>query len=78
MRQLDTLESGESGIISKNSAPKPLKARLLSMGFLRGNRVEMLTRSMIGATLLVRLNQTNHFSLRQEEAQYIYLANADG
>lgn len=73
MRRLSTLETGESGVIAKNSAPYPLKSRLLSMGFVRGNSIEVVTSSMLGETVMVRLNHAQNFSLRNEEAAYILL-----
>lgn len=73
MCELGALDTGQSGTIVKNSAPDPLKSRLIAMGFIRGNQVEILARSLTGATVMVRLNRAERFSLRHEEARHLLL-----
>lgn len=58
-------------MIIKNSAPSPLKERLLSLGFIRDTKVEMLGRSLMGSTLVVRLGDAYVYSLRRSEADCI-------
>lgn len=68
---LDALRKGTSAQIIRNRAAHKLKERLLSLGFIRGNRIELLSRSVFGGTIVVRLNRRHTFSLRRSEAEKI-------
>ncbi len=68
--RLDELNMGESGIIKKIHAKEPLKSKLLSMGFARGERVKVLKHTLAKNTFDVDVNGIN-IALREEEAREI-------
>ncbi|MBN2894413.1 MAG: ferrous iron transport protein A [Campylobacterales bacterium] len=68
---LSRLASRKEAVIIKNGAPSPLKERLLSLGFVRDTKIEILSRSLMGATLVVRLCGVYVYSLRRNEADAI-------
>ena len=68
--RLSELNMGESGIIKKNYAKEPLKSKLLSMGFARGERVKVLKHTLAKNTFDVDINGVN-VALREEEAREI-------
>ncbi len=68
---LGGLKTHTKAMIIKNTAPSPLKERLLSLGFIRDTKIEILERSLMGSTLVVRLCDTYVYSLRRSEADCI-------
>ena len=68
--RLNELNMGESGIITKILAKEPLKSRLLSMGFSRGERVKVLKHTLAKNTYEVEINRIP-VALRKEEAEQI-------
>jgi len=68
--RLNELQTGESGIIKKIYAKEPLKSRLLSMGFSRGERVKVLKHTLAKNTYEVEINRIP-VALRKEEAKQI-------
>jgi len=68
--RLNELKMGESGIITKILAKEPLKSRLLSMGFSRGERVKILKHTLAKNTYEVEINRIP-VALRAEEAEQI-------
>ena len=68
--RLNELEMGESGIIKKVLAKEPLKSRLLSMGFAKGERVKVLKHTLAKNTYEVEVNNIP-IALREEEAREI-------
>jgi len=68
--RLDELKMGESGIIKKIYAKDPLKSKLLSMGFARGEKVKVLKHTLAKNTFDVDINGVN-VALRKEEAREI-------
>ena len=68
--KLNELKIGESGIIKKIYAKEPLKSKLLSMGFARGERVKVLKHTLAKNTFDVDINGVN-VALREEEAKEI-------
>ncbi len=68
--RLNGLKIGESGIIRKIYAKEPLKSKLLSMGFARGERVKVLKHTLAKNTFDVDINGVN-VALRGEEAREI-------
>lgn len=68
--RLNELNMGESGIITKIHAKEPLKSRLLSMGFARGERVKILKHTLAKNTYEVEVNNIP-IALREEEAAQI-------
>jgi ferrous iron transport protein A len=68
---INDLKKGESGIITDVSSNKiPLK--LLEMGCLPGNKVELLQVAPFSDPLYININGT-HLALRKETAQYILI-----
>lgn len=57
--------------IQKITAPKDLKQRLLSLGFIRGNKIELLAVSLAKESVVVKINSTNSYALRDTEAKHI-------
>ncbi len=68
--KLNELKIGESGIIKKIYAKEPLKSKLLSMGFARGEKVKVLKHTLAKNTFDVDINGVN-VALREEEAKEI-------
>jgi ferrous iron transport protein A len=68
--RLNELNMGESGIITKIHAKEPLKSRLLSMGFARGERVKVLKHTLAKNTYEVDVNRIP-IVIREEEAAQI-------
>ena len=68
--RLNELKMGESGIIKKIYAKEPLKSKLLSMGFARGEKVKVLKHTLAKNTFDVDINGVN-VALREEEAREI-------
>ena len=68
--RLNELRMGESGIIKKIHAKEPLKSKLLSMGFARGERVKVLKHTLAKNTFDIDINGVN-VALREEEAKEI-------
>jgi Fe2+ transport system protein FeoA len=68
--KLNELKIGESGTITKIYAKEPLKSRLLSMGFARGERVKILKHTLAKNTYEVEVNRIP-IALREEEAAQI-------
>ena len=68
--RLNELKINESGIIKKIHAKDPLKSKLLSMGFARGEKVKMLKYTLAKNTFDVDVNGVN-VALREEEAKEI-------
>jgi len=68
--RLNELKIGESGIIKKIFAKEPLKSKLFSMGFSRGERVKVLKYTLAKNTFDVDINGIN-IALRGEETKEI-------
>ena len=68
--RLNELRMGESGIIKKIHAKEPLKSKLLSMGFARGEKVKVLKHTLAKNTFDIDINGVN-VALREEEAKEI-------
>jgi len=74
--RLDELKMGESGIIKKIYARDPLKSKLLSMGFARGEKVKVLKHTLAKNTFDVDINGVN-VALRKEEAREIEVEKSE-
>ena len=74
--RLDELKMGESGIIKKIYAKDPLKSKLLSMGFARGEKVKVLKHTLAKNTFDVDINGVN-VALRKEEAREIEVEKSE-
>jgi len=68
--RLNDLKIGESAIIKKILAKEPLKSRLLSMGFVKGERVKVLKHTLAKNTYEVEVNNVP-IAMREEEAREI-------
>ena len=68
--RLNELNIGDIGIIKKIYAKGPLKSKLLSMGFARGEKVKVLKHTLAKNTFDVDINGVN-VALRDEEAREI-------
>jgi len=75
---LGSLRKGVAARIVKNRAEHGLKQRLLSLGFIKGRPVEILARSIFGATVVVRLDRHSTYSLRRSEAEQIEVSEMAG
>ncbi len=76
LNRLNELNIGESGIIRKIYAKEPLKSKLLSMGFARGERVKVLKHTLAKNTFDVDINGVN-VALRGEEASEIEVEKSE-
>jgi len=70
LMRLNELKIGESAVIKKIHAKEPLKSKLLSMGFTKGERVKVLKHTLAKNTFDVEVCNTN-IALREEEAKEI-------
>jgi Fe2+ transport system protein FeoA len=68
--RLNELEMGQSAVIKKIHAKEPLKSRLFSMGFAKGEKVKVLKHTLAKNTFDVEINRIN-VALREEEAKEI-------
>ena len=68
--RLSELNIGDKAIIKKIYAKEPLKSKLLSMGFIRGEKVKLLKHTLAKNTFDVDINGVN-VALREEEAREI-------
>jgi len=74
--KLNELKIGQSGIIKKILAKEPLKSKLLSMGFSRGEMVKVLKHTLAKNTFDVDVNGIN-IALRNEEAKEIEIERSE-
>ena len=74
--RLNELAMGESGIIKKVLAKEPLKSRLLSMGFAKGEKVKVLKHTLAKNTYEVEVNDVP-VALREEEAREIEVEKSE-
>jgi ferrous iron transport protein A len=70
MLTLDQLRPGEAAIVEAVAGDPAVVQRLLELGVLEGETVELLTRAPLGDPLEIRLSQTR-LSLRRREAAVI-------
>ncbi|EDM23505.1 FeoA family protein [Caminibacter mediatlanticus] len=68
--RLNELKIGDIGVIKKIYAKEPLKSKLLSMGFARGEKVKVLKHTLAKNTFDIEVCNTN-IALREEEAKEI-------
>ena len=68
--RLSELGIGDEGIITKIHAKEPLKSKLLSMGFVKGEKVKVLKHTLVKNTFDIDVANTN-VALREEEAREI-------
>ncbi len=69
--KLSELKDGVKASIVKITAPKELKSRLLSLGFIKGNHICISEQTLTKATMKVKIGNNNSFALRHEESEYI-------
>lgn len=69
--KLSQLKDGIKATIVKITAPKELKSRLLSLGFIKGNQICISEQTLSKATMKVKIGDNNSFALRHEESEYI-------
>lgn len=70
-KSLAEAKTGQSVEISRIEVQGVLRRRLLDLGFVPGNTVEVLQRSPLGDPVAYRVNQTI-IALRREESSLIY------
>jgi len=68
--RLNELNIGDKAVIKKIYAKEPLKSKLLSMGFIRGEKIRLLKHTLAKNTFDVDINGVN-IALREEEAREI-------
>ncbi|NPA11239.1 MAG: ferrous iron transport protein A [Epsilonproteobacteria bacterium] len=66
--RLNELNIGDEGIIKKIYAKEPLKSKLLSMGFVKGEKVKVLKHTLAKNTFDVEVGRYANVALREEEA----------
>ena len=74
--RLSELNIGDKAVIKKIYAKEPLKSRLLSMGFARGEKVKVLKHTLSKNTFDIDINGVN-VALREEEAREIEVEKID-
>lgn len=67
---MDELTVGQKGTVTAINAPKPLKRRLMDMGFTKGVDVEVIKLAPMGDPMEVSL-RGYHLCLRKTEARAI-------
>lgn len=70
-KSLNMLEVGSVGIIVKITADHELKQRLLSLGFIKGNQIKLISSSFARETFVVDIGSKTQYALRGTEAKYI-------
>jgi len=70
-KTLSKLEKGDQGIVREVKGPDV--ARLMEMGFIKGERVEVLHEGPIGRDPMAVRVRGGILALRRSEAQWIYL-----
>jgi ferrous iron transport protein A len=71
---LTQVNFGSEYEIKKVTAEEPLKSRLLSFGFAKGNKVTVIEYTLTKQTYDVKI-EDSHVALRAEEAQNILVEN---
>ncbi|OYU84114.1 MAG: ferrous iron transport protein A [Flavobacterium sp. BFFFF2] len=69
-RTADTLEPGQKALITQVD-PDKIPLKLLEMGCLPGNQIELLYRAPLGDPLFFDVNEGSHLAIRIETAQMI-------
>ncbi len=72
---LDSLTTGQVGVVKKIKASGPFKKRLLEMGFVQGAEVEVIKYAPLKDPVEYRV-KGYHVSLRHEEAAAIMIEPA--
>jgi ferrous iron transport protein A len=70
MKHLAGMKPGEAGRIASIGAVGPLKRRLMDMGVLIGEQIEVVKVAPLGDPIEVRV-KSYHLSLRKREAEQI-------
>jgi len=68
--RLNELNIGDEAVITKIHAKEPLKSKLLSMGFVKGEKVKVLKHTLAKNTFDIEVANTN-VALREEETREI-------
>ncbi len=68
--RLNELSINDKAVIKKIHAKEPLKSKLLSMGFARGEKLKVLKHTLVKNTFDIDINGVN-VALRNEEAREI-------
>ncbi len=68
--RLNELSINDKAVIKKIHAKEPLKSKLLSMGFARGEKLKVLKHTLAKNTFDIDINGVN-VALRNEEAREI-------
>jgi ferrous iron transport protein A len=76
MPTLDQLRPGEAATVEAVGGEPAVVQRLLELGLLEGERVELLTRAPLGDPLEIRVGPTR-LSLRRREAACVTVRRAD-
>ena len=72
-RALDSMASGERGVIAAIDCEPSVARRLMELGLVPGTDIEMIRRAPLGDPLEVRVRGV-HLSLRRAEARRIHVA----
>lgn len=72
-RALDTLKSGERGVIAALDCEPPIARRLMELGLVPGTEIVVIRRAPLGDPLEISVRGV-HLSLRRTEARHIHVA----
>lgn len=72
-RALDTLKSGERGVIAALDCEPPVARRLMELGLVPGTEIVVIRRAPLGDPLEISVRGA-HLSLRRSEARHIHVA----
>ena len=72
-RALDSMASGERGVIAAIDCEPGVARRLMELGLVPGTDIEMIRRAPLGDPLEVRVRGV-HLSLRRTQARRIHVA----
>ncbi len=74
--RLSDLNPGEAGSVARVEAKGPIRQRLLEMGFVRGERLEVVKVAPLGDPMEIVI-KGYHLSLRREESTCILVVQKD-
>jgi ferrous iron transport protein A len=72
-RALDTLTSGERGVIAALDCEPTIARRLMELGLVPGTEIVVIRRAPLGDPLEISVRGV-HLSLRRTEARHIHVA----
>ncbi|MEA2099745.1 MAG: FeoA family protein [Campylobacterota bacterium] len=71
LNDISNIQKNKIAIIEKITAATDLKHRLISLGFIKGNSVVVISKSLANETIVVQIGNKSKYALRNVEAKHI-------